>query len=81
MKLQRRQFSVSFQNKLEDDNKLVKYCEEQFLLNHYFGGTEHNIRMKVTCLKFRKKVLSNVNQFSNKNFRNISLLESLLRIA
>ena len=62
MKLQRRQFSVSFQNKLEDDNKLEKYCEEQFLLNHYFGRTEHNIRMKVTCLKFGKKVLSNVNQ-------------------
>ena len=31
VKLQRRQFSVSFQNKLEDDNKLEKYCEEQFL--------------------------------------------------
>ena len=46
MKLQRRQFSVSFQNKLEDDNKLGKYCEEQFLLNHYLGRTEHNIRIE-----------------------------------
>ena len=28
VKLQRRQFCVSFQNKLEDDNKLEKYSED-----------------------------------------------------
>ena len=70
MKLQRRQFRVSFENKLEDDNKLgntLKITVSQW--NHYLEDRlEYNSR-----LNFGKKVLSNVNQFSNKNIKIISL--------